>query len=150
AGHISELLVLGEMDTEQYQALEPHICVLPTEELRINVNTATAQVLAALNPTLAPTQMQALTESERAYTDVNQVTTEYPDLIPAADALTVASEYFEIQVRAQVDDSLVELSSVLHRDANSGTITLLSRDFGKTFRSSFFEEGAVQDGAEDG
>lgn len=149
AGHVSELRVLGEIDAEQFAAIAPHICVLPTDELRLNVNTASAEAVAALNPTLSPTEMLALTESDRAYTDVTQFTAEYPDLIPAADALTVASEYFEIQVRAQVDDSLVELSSTLHRDPNSGTITLLGRDFGKTFRSSFVAEGAAQGGAQD-
>jgi hypothetical protein len=83
--------------------------------------------------------MQALTLGERTYTAVNQVTAEYPDLAPAVDALSVSSEYFEVQVRAQVDDALIEVSSVLYRDSTDGAITLLTRDFGKTFRSLFLE-----------
>ena len=147
AAHVSELRMIREMDVEFYQALAPHICVLPTDELKLNVNTATAAALAALSPSLAEAQLQAMTETERAYTDVSQVTAEYPELAAAADALTVASEYFEIQVRAQVDDSLVELSSTLHRGANDGTITLLTRDFGKTFRSKFLDDLGI-DGAD--
>jgi hypothetical protein len=97
-------------------------------------------VIAALNPAIAAAQVEGLTQAERLYTDVNEVTAEIPELAAAADALGVASEFFEIQIRAQVDDSLIELSSVLHRSANDGTITLLTRDFGKTFRSRFIDE----------
>ncbi len=144
AGHASELRMIREMTSEAWGLLEPHVCVLPTEALKVNVNTATPAVLASLNPTLASAQMEAMAEAERTYTDVNQVTSEFPELAAARDALSVASEFFEIQVRAQVDDSLVELSSVLHRSPNDGTITLLSRDFGKRFRSRFLDDLEVE------
>lgn len=145
AGHLSELRMVQEMDAESYGQLAPHVCVLPTDELKLNVNTAGAAAIAALNPALAPAQVEAMTEAERAYTDVSQITAELPELAAAADALSVASEYFEIQVRAQVDDSLVELASLLHRSPNDGTITLLSRDFGRNFRSRFLEDLEVSE-----
>ena len=81
-----------------------------------------------------------IAQTERMYTDVNQITAEIPELTAAVDAVRVASEFFEIQIRAQVDDSLIELASILHRSPNDGTITLLTRDFGKTFRSRFLDE----------
>jgi len=146
AGHTSELRMIREMEDDAYQVLEPHVCVLPTDALKLNANTATAAAIAALSPSLALGQIESMTQAERVYTDVNQVTAEYPELAAAADALTVASEYFEIQVRAQVDDSLVELSSVLHRGLNDGTITLLTRDFGKNFRSKFMDDLTATDG----
>lgn len=144
AADVSELRLVREMDNDLWALIEPHVCVLPTDVLKVNVNTADAAVLAALNPSLAEAQLQALTQSERLYTDVNQITTEIPELTPARDALGVASEFFEIQVRAQVDDSLVELSSVLHRAPNDGTITLLTRSFGKSFRSRILENLDVE------
>lgn len=137
----SELALLKDMEPEYLQKLTQILCVLPTTELRINVNTANAATLAALSPSLSQEQMLALTEATREYTDVAEVTAEYPELATAADVLTVTSEYFEVQVRAQVDDSLVELASVLHRDAENGTIRLVMRDFGREFRSLFVEEG---------
>ena len=144
AGHVSELRMIREMTGEYYALIEPHVCVLPTDLLKVNVNTADPVVIASLNPALALAQLEALAESERAYTDVNQITTEIPELVAARDALTVASEFFEIQVRAQVDDSLVELSSVLHRSPNDGTITLLNRDFGRHFQSRFLDDLEVE------
>ena len=140
ASHVSELRLLRDVDTEIYAAIEPLVCVLPTDQLSINANTAAPQVIAALNPAIAAAQVEGIAQTERLYTDVNQVTAEIPELAAAADAVRVASEYFEIQIRAQVDDSLIELASVLHRSPNDGTITLLTRDFGKTFRSRFLDE----------
>jgi len=142
--HPSELALLKEMEPEYLQKLERVTCVLPTTDLRINVNTADAATLAALSPSLSEQQMQALTESTRQYTTVAEVTAEYPELATAGDALSVTSEYFEVQVRAEVDESLVELASVLHRDAENGTIRLVMRDFGREFRSLFVEEGSEE------
>lgn len=140
AGHVSELRMLRDMDAELYAAIEPYVCVLPTDQLRININTADPQVIAALNPSISAAQIEGIAQGERTYTDVTQVTAELPELAAATDAFGVASEYFEIQIRAQVDDSLVELASTLHRNPNDGTITLLTRDFGKSFRSKFLDE----------
>ena len=81
---------------------------------------------------------------ESGNTLIAEVTNEYPDLAAAEAALTVKSEYFELQVRALVDESQVELASVLHRDANDGSITLIGRDLGKDFRSMLRVE--VEDG----
>jgi len=140
ASHSSELRMLRDVDSETYAAIEPYICVLPNDQLRVNINTADPQVIAALNPSLSVDQIESVALVERTYSDVNQVTNEIPELTAATDAFGVVSEFFEIQIRAQVDDSLVELASTLHRNPNDGTITLLTRDFGKSFRSKFLEE----------
>jgi general secretion pathway protein K len=145
AMHVSELALLRDIEPEYLQILSQVTCVLPVSDLKLNVNTADAATLASLSPSLSESQMQALTESLREYESVAAVTSEYPDLVPAASALTVTSSYFEILVRAQVDDSLVETASVLHRDAENGTIRLIMRDFGKPFRSLYSEESVPVD-----
>ncbi len=145
AGHISELALVKDVEPEYLQTLRQFTCVLPSGELKLNVNTATAAVLASLSPSLSETQIQALTESVREYESVAEVTSEYPELVPAASALSVTSSYFEIRVRAQVDDALVETASVLHRDPENGTIELVMRDFGSQFRSMYREESVPSD-----
>jgi general secretion pathway protein K len=137
AGHTSELKLIRDMTAEYYELLRDHVCVLPSDELRLNVNTAGFVAMAGLSPALSIEQMQAFAEAERTYTEVGQVTNEYPDLAGSAEALSVTSEYFEVQVRAQVGDSRVEMASLLRRDQNDGSITLISRDLGKDFRSLF-------------
>jgi general secretion pathway protein K len=137
AGHVSELKLLKDMEPEYYAIIRDHVCLIPSDELHMNVNTADSHSLAALSPNLTQPQMLAVTEAVRTYTDVSEVTNEFPELVNAADALTVNSEYFEIQVRAQVGESRTELASLVHRDANDGSLRLITRDFGKDFRSLF-------------
>ncbi|MFP6837950.1 MAG: type II secretion system minor pseudopilin GspK [Pseudomonadales bacterium] len=149
AGHISELKLLKDMQPEYVTLLEDNVCVIPTDSLRLNINTAGSHALAALSPNLAEPQMLTLTEARRSYTDIAEATSEYPELVPAADALTVNSEYFEVRVRAQVGESRVELASLLHRDPNDGMLSLVMRDFGRDFRSRYEADSRVDgfDGA---
>lgn len=135
AAHVSEFQLIRGVEGEHLEALGDTLCVRPDTDLGINVNTASAGVMAAMSPNLSETQMQAFAESERDYDNVTQVVNEFPDLTPAVDALTVTSEYFQINIRAQMDSGRTELSSVLRRDPGSGEITLVSRDFGRDFRS---------------
>ena len=140
AAHVSELRLIRGIEAEHLEVLEDLLCVLPTTELAINVNTAGPGVLASLSPSLAEGQLEAFTEAVRDYDDVGLVTAEFPDLTPAVDALTVSSQYFRVNVRAQVDDSQAELSSLLRRDPSSGQIELISRDLGRNFQSLFTAE----------
>jgi general secretion pathway protein K len=146
--HVSEFRLIRGLEENSLAVLLPSLCVLPDTDLRINVNTVSGEVLAALNPNLAPAQLQPFAESERDYGDVESVTGEYPDLAGAVDALSVTSEYFEVQIRAQVEDTRSELTSVLRRNPEDGRVELISRDFGKDFRSLFVAD--IESGGEPG
>lgn len=147
AVHPSEFRLLQGYEPEFAEALEGLLCVLPSTDLKINVNTAEAGVIAALSPNLAEAQMEAFTQAVRDYTSVGQVTSEYPDLAAAVDALSVTSEYFEVNVRARIDEGQTELSSLLHRDPGSGKIELISRNFGRDFRSLFTADDEAEEGS---
>ncbi len=137
--HISELRLLHGMTQADFERLAPHVCALPTHKLKINVNTATSQTLAALEPTATVDElrMQRLMETERAFEDLNDFTAQdaFPEFGGVSGLLSVASEYFEVQVRVQVGRSIAVLTSVLHRDLDNGAMTLLSRDMGRDFLS---------------
>ena len=137
--HVSELRLLAGVEPGYLDLLAPHVCVLPTQSLEINVNTASPMLFAALaaNPIPDPGVSQTLTESVREYDDLEKFLAEFPDLADAANVLGVTSTYFEVQVRAQVGDSVAMLTSVLHRHPETGAISLISRDLGKDFRSRF-------------
>jgi general secretion pathway protein K len=148
AAHLSELRLVRGLEEDSLKVLLPELCVLPETELRLNVNTASAAVMAALDPNLSATQLIPFAESERDYGDVESVTAEFPDLAAAVDAMSVTSEYFEIQIRAQVEDTRSELTSVLRRNRDDGRVELISRDFGKDFRSLFVAD--LEPGSEPG
>jgi general secretion pathway protein K len=135
AASTSELALLNLLDGDQLALLLPHVTVLPTTTLRINVNTADAVTLESLTPTLTQARAEALVESDRHYDAPSVLVSEIPELSAAADAMTVVSEYFEIHSRAEIDGFTTELTSVIRRDPNTGRITLLARDFGKRLPS---------------
>ncbi len=147
--HASELRLLQGIEAEHWLRLSPHVCALPTNTLKINVNTASIQVLAAVQPNLGAAALLGLMDAQRDYADVTGFTAQYPDFTPARNILSVASNYFEAQVRVRVDGHIAVLTSVLRRDPANKTIALLARDFGRDFRSRFVapppEEAIAQD-----
>lgn len=147
AVHESEFRLLRGYEPEYAELLEGLLCVLPSTDLKLNINTVHAAVLAAMSPNLAEQQLQPFAESVREYASVAQVTQEYPDLAAAVDALSVTSEYFEVNVRARIDEGQTELSSLLRRDPSTGEIELISRNFGRDFRSLFSADDEAEEGS---
>lgn len=140
ANDVSEMQVLSGITLEEYALIRPYVTLLPTDELKINMNTVEQRVLEALSPNFNPGDAEALVESAREYTDVPSITAQYAALGDSVDAMTVSSQYFEIRVRAEVSGTRAELTSIIHRDPTTGAMTLLSRDFGQRFRSLFVDE----------
>jgi general secretion pathway protein K len=64
--HFSELLLIGGMDAETLQILQPHVSVLPPRRRRINVNLASVPLLMALSPLITEQMAQELHQQGRA------------------------------------------------------------------------------------
>ncbi len=133
----SELMLVKGVTPEVMDSLRDSVCALPETSLRINVNTASSSVLGAITPTLSPAKAQSLIESPREFPDLAAVTREVPELGQSTEVLSVNSEYFEIHIRAEVNDTWAELTSVLFRNPENGRMTVIQRSFGKRFQSRF-------------
>ena len=131
AVHLSEFELIKGMDSASMAGLMDALCVLPSTELKVNVNTANPTVLAALVPEINAGVLAELSAAPRDFAEVAQFTNQFAEFSNAVDALTVSSEYFEISVRVRVDDSTIEMVSVIHRDVASGQIALISRDLSR-------------------
>jgi len=138
--HVSELRLMRSMTPERLQRLRPHVCVLPVNALKLNVNTATSHALAALAPELNESELRMLTETPRTFANVAEFTKVAAGFETVAPHLGVISEFFEVQVRVSVGDGTAMLTSVLRRDPESSAITLISRDLGRDFRSRLVVE----------
>ena len=134
--HPSELMLLQNMNREQFDMLIPFICALPNNLQRLNVNTVNAQALAALHEDIAAGVAENIVTGQRNFSDVDEFVASFSEFEPVRDSLAVRSEYFELHAQAQVGSTSVTLLSVLHRDPSSGIVTVLQRDFGKLFRSN--------------
>ena len=135
--HVSELRLMRSMTPEYLDRLKPHVCILPVDTLTLNVNTATSHALAALAPELNEPELRMLAETPRAFARLADFTNTVAGFEAVAEHLAVTSEFFEVQVRAEVGSSTAMLTSVLRRDPEDSVITLISRDLGRDFRSRF-------------
>lgn len=133
---LSEFALLQNITRDQLSVLLPAICMLPDPDSKLNVNTADIHALASLDKSITASIAEGAVAEVREYGAVTEFTGEFNEFTPLASELSVTSEYFQIHATAQVGSSSVSLLSMLHRDASTGEVTVLQRDFGKLFRSS--------------
>ncbi len=162
--HASELALIQGIEPQQVRTLLNHVCVLPSAETKINVNTASAQTLAALSSQFDQTGIETVVSAPRNW-ETTQVFADGmnwsppsspppgqgsnqrqddDDIDPSSNAgeadmlthLSVTSSYFQLHAQAQVGETSVTLLSILYRDPNTGSVTVKQRDFGKLFRSN--------------
>ena len=143
--HASELQFVAGLGTADYQRLRRYVALLPTAAQRVNVNTAPAAVLGAMAPNFPPGAAEQILQP-RQFEDVESVIAAHAALGEAARALAVRSEFFRVQARAQVGRYRAVLTSMLHRDASTGALTLLARSFGEPFDALAPEGGEDGDG----
>lgn len=129
---VSELRLIKGIDADVYAKLAPLVCALPPGT-PLNVNTAPALVLAALNKELELADVTKLIEERPAggYANVNEFL-EAAKLTVNAQVqaqLSVESQYFLLRAEARVGDGRAILYSTLYRRDESG-VRVLRRSFG--------------------
>ena len=134
-GDVSELELLHGQDDDPMQILARHVCVLPATTLSLNVNTADGDALASLVSGIDVQRVRALVAGERNFQSVADFLQANPEFAPAAAYLAVVSEYFQVDTRVQIDETVTIMSSLVRRDTSTGLVKVLVRDFGQDFRS---------------
>ena len=134
AAHLSEFFAVAALPAEALAALRPHVAALPHTGLLVNVNTATAEVLAALNETMSLADGQLLADAPREFDTVQAAVVEVAKLSASSAVLGVGSDFFEVQARAEVGDASVVLTAVIHRGKHG--LRTVSRNFGERWRGA--------------
>lgn len=132
---VSELLLVMGIDDETFQLLLPHVSALPNINSNINVNTATAEVLASLAVTMTIADGEALIQARPAtgFAKIADFTgqtllTNHPTF--KNDFLDIKSEYFLVDAMAEFDESTAQLHSLVHRNNNTGGVRVVMRSRG--------------------
>ena len=126
---LGELRFIDGFNQDIIKALEPHVTVLPVDNARININTTTTEVLASLSSTTVADvasvdtflsqrlnedflgfQAAQIRDAENAIIAVSPV--RQP---PIANMMQVTSQYFEIQSRVALGDTVYCLNSLILR-----------------------------------
>lgn len=128
---LSELRLVKGIDQEAYNKLVPLVCALPPG-VPLNVNTAPAIVLAALDDKVEQADLERLLEDRPAkgYENVDEFLNAAkmtPDA-PTKALLSIDSQYFLLQAEARVGDGRAMLYSTIFRDENG--VRVLRRSFG--------------------
>ncbi len=115
---LAELAPVAGMTEDFLQRLEGHVTALPTRT-RINVNTASAEVITALVSGLSLEEAYTLVALRdkshfRNLTDFEQALA--PGLSAMADMASVSSDYFLVRARARHERIQVGSRALLHRE----------------------------------
>ena len=141
AVHVSEFLVAATLTAKELALLRPHVAVLPVVDLRVNVNTATATVLGSLAPNFPAADAERLAAGPREFALVEEVVADHAALGESAGVLAVTGEFFRVRVRVELGDSRTVLTTVIHRDPESGALATWSRSFGERFEDEHAPAG---------
>lgn len=127
---VSELRLLLDMREADYRRLLPHVSALPSGAA-LNVNTASAQVLASLVEGLPLSRAKGLVEARagQPYENVQGFLSQLGGLSVQSQGLAVGSEYFQVVSEVSVGDRRQLLRSTLQR-ARDGRLYVLTRDLG--------------------
>lgn len=151
--HTSELLLLEGMDMAAYRQLEPYVACLPITA-QLNVNSASAVVLAALDSGLSLTDGEAIVSArgDKGFKNVDDFWTLSQvepftktdnnnnggdsDAAPGKARwdktdFSVKSEYFEVFVRVELGDRIATGEMLIRRDNSDGRMTTLYRDYSR-------------------
>lgn len=116
-----ELVLTGLISAADFTALEPHIFCAPSAG-PININTASAEVLAAMVDGLSLDAARNLVaERERAwFRDLGDLQVRLPEgaRLSAGGRLDVRSRYFLVTVTAAYGDAVLNLQAMLDRESN--------------------------------
>jgi general secretion pathway protein K len=126
-----------------YDILKDHICTLPAHDINININTATPEVLEALENIdhgLAEEVTQQREESSFSKLDdfLDIINSKQPKnkKLKSFDGAYIASEYFLLTSTAQIGENKVTMYSTIFREASPGNgpdgrIRIIRRSIGK-------------------
>lgn len=131
---VSQLAWLG-VSPQTAAALEPYVIILPTPTA-VNINTASAEVLAASVPNLdlAGAKRLVMQRTARYFTKLDDAR----QLLPESAAQfnesqhSIGSSYFEVVARLRLDRIWVQEHSLLKRDGGQVSIVWRQRGVGAT------------------
>lgn len=118
------------------EKIAPFISTLPANKIKINVNTAPAEVLASLG--IDETQIKNVLEDREedpfpSVTDfLSTVGIKADDKKFPKDRLSVNSEYFLLQGIVEIGKVRVFINSTIHRDEKTGRTRVVHREFSQS------------------
>ena len=158
--HSSELLLINDLDSDAYRKLEPYVACLPPLT-PLNINTADSNILASLDQEMSDAMVSAIVNGrgQEGFASVADffALDELKPLTEAGggeDAATkvllkeadfaVATEYFEIFARIDLEGRMATTELLLNRNKNDGAFNTIYRDYSRREARAEPQAGDVQ------
>lgn len=129
---ISELrLIKGFEDNDVFQRVKTHVCAFgPADDISININTASAEVLQSLSAEMTESLAKDIIErrDEEPFNDIKAFTSfaKLDTIIKDTDKLSTSSDYFLLRTQAIIGQANTIMFSIIFRDT-SGKTKIISR-----------------------
>jgi general secretion pathway protein K len=116
---VEDLLAVRGLTPEMLEKLRPFVIVLP-ERTPINVNTASAEVLAAVIPNFSLSEANALLARRRnvPWTDIANFQADISGHTPVPNSVDVKSNWFLVNSRIRLDRAALNAQALIQRSAN--------------------------------
>ncbi len=135
--HPSELRGVGYIEDEDYQKIRPFVFALD-KPVAININTASAEVLACLHPQLESETVIEDIESARPYERIDDFYNQLQEVIPSLSLaqikarfgngfVDVKSGYFKLISKVTIGQLVLNATSIFRR--NGSIISLIHRSY---------------------
>jgi len=125
--HASELAAMKGIGTRGWLALAPFVTALPGRTT-VNLNTASAEILMALDPRIGRAQARQLIDGRRGggYSDIGAFLAHpvFGDDPPVLSSVSVASDFFLITAQVELARGRAGIASVVERLPEGGTATV--------------------------
>lgn len=132
--NVGELIWIQGIDLDILQKLSPHVTALPISDAKININTASKEVLRILVKDQDEVEAELIIEGrgEEGYNDMEDVAElsqfSGPEGQPIFDSLVaIDSEYFEVYSRVEYGRLITSLYSVIERKSDTKQSRLIQR-----------------------
>ena len=128
---VSELRLLLGMSEADYRRLAPFVSALPSQ-VELNINTASAQVLACLGEGIPEAALKSAIEGRgrTGYRDPGAFAQQLGAYQVSPQGLATNSQYFRVTTEVLLGDRRQVLASYLQR-GNDGRVRLMARDLGQ-------------------
>lgn len=127
-----QLLWLG-LDAATLEKLRPYVTLLPTTSSKVNINTATKEVIAAVIDGMDLARASRLVQARqrnpfKAASDMAQLLGNAPGGKPWDDSrVDVKSEFFEVKGRLRYEDNVIEQRHLVQRLSGGSDVLVLQQ-----------------------
>jgi len=122
---IDDLLAVPGLSVEVRDRLQDHVAFLPVSPTKINVNTASPEVLAAVMPLLSMADARALVlQRDRAYFKniADFKARMHGKAVTLSDSIATETDFFFVVGRVKLDRASLQTLALLQRNINTSTV----------------------------